>query len=252
MSKLSKAVMAKIEKEKIVPRPRWQFVLSHSLLWVLLFLSILLGSMVTGMFIHEIALTSWGFVPHLGGYEIWRILLLPVIWLITVVLTVIFTYKTFEHTKKGYKYQPLIIIAASIVISIILGASIFQLQITERFDRMAQENIGPYADWQGHLVEIWELPEEGLLVGEITSIESPEFIKIKTPNGKEWTVDISGVEVPWSVDLTEGEKIMVFGEAEEEGEFKAEIVSPMHRMMREHMPMSSFLQKFERKARMGV
>ncbi len=220
MSKFSKDILNKIQKGEIKPRPRWHFVLWHALLWSSFALSILVGSLVTGMFIFEVRSTAWDLLPHIGFLHILPLLLLPLFWLVILALMLFLGYEAFSNTKKGYKYKPLLIIGLSILISIILGVVVFQANLANRVDQMGKEHFGPYSRWNSFVNESWVKPNMGIIAGQIIEINTEELITVVDYTGEEWYVNITDADMS-DLSLEIGMEIMILGRESEDYNFEA-------------------------------
>ncbi|MCB9807072.1 hypothetical protein H6768_04260 [Candidatus Peribacteria bacterium] len=58
MPKLRESILEKIHAKKIIPRPRWQYVLLHAALWLSGVVTILLGSFAFAFLLLEVSLPS--------------------------------------------------------------------------------------------------------------------------------------------------------------------------------------------------
>jgi hypothetical protein len=227
MSKLSKKILKKIQKDHIKPRPKWQFILWHVSMWIFFTLSILLGSLVTGMLIFELMMTAWDFAPHLPRMSIFALLLFPAIWIASLAITVLIGYKAFSQTKKAYKHKPIWILTVSILISVIFGTIFFFTSFANHMNNLASSYIPPYADWQNNMTEMWVDPSNGIISGEITTLNEDETFTMTSHRGDTWTVNYSDASLP-KESLEAGQTIIISGEENEEG-FKANRIQPMHR-----------------------
>lgn len=237
MSKLSKNILKKIEAENIKPRPKWQFIAMHVSLFALFGLSILLGSMVTGMIIREIVMTAWEFAPHIKGVSSLLLLVMPLIWAASLALVTCLAYKIFSKTKKGYKYKPTRILAISIVISILLGAGAHYLQFSSFMDNVMSDHIPSYAGLREKVEGAWDHTDEKMMMGEVIELGEEGLITVVNRQGETWSVVLSP---EYFEDIEIGDELMMRGERGEDQTFTAE-------KMREHGPGPGGPQKGERK-----
>lgn len=80
MPKLSKSILADIHAKKIHPRPRWQYILLHTLLWGSGIVTLFLGSLAFSFVLMEYSLPErvyarWMDMPNLGF-----VAALPYLW----------------------------------------------------------------------------------------------------------------------------------------------------------------------------
>ncbi len=222
MSKLSKSVLDKIKKEDIAPRPKWQFVLVHVLLWSAVVAAVILGSMATGVLLKELVYTEWEFLHRVGrgapakGF----VMVLPYFWIGSLVLITVLSSWLFTKTKRAYKIRPLFVVIGTVVISILLGAGVFMSKAADRFEDVMRENVGPYAQFKEFREKMWVDPDHGLLSGRIVEVTSEEVLVIDDLTGKRWQVEIAELDFEPEV----GMRVVAIGEVKGDGVFEAEMV----------------------------
>jgi hypothetical protein len=227
MSNISKNVLKKIDEKEITPRPKWQFILSHILLWGVFGVSIILGSIATSLVLAKLFANDWTLIPRLPGGPIRGFLLvLPYLWIAVMALMIFIASQVFTKTKKGYKHHPWIIVALSILVSITLGSILFATRTADYVENAMRMNIKPYQQYQELRERIWHAPDNGILPGKIIKITSDKLIILNDLTGKTWNVDISEAMYPHHMELEEGSNIIAVGDKTSETEFKADILKP--------------------------
>ena len=117
MNDITKKIIDKIKQGQIKPRPKWEFLLKNYVIWALFAISIFIGSLATSVVIFMILNDGWGDFSNLStGKAI--ILNIPYFWLAILALFLIVAYLNIKHTKKGYKYNPYLIMLLSVFVSI--------------------------------------------------------------------------------------------------------------------------------------
>lgn len=222
MNNVSKKILDKIEKEHIKPRPKWQFVAMHALMFVLFGLTIILGSIAVSVALFKIVASDWAVVPRLPGGPL---IVLPYLWILFFGVMMVVASILFEKTEKGYKYNLWIIGIASVVLSIVIGAILFAVRLGEGVENGLRENFKPYREYIEMREEVWHAPELGILPGRIIKIEQDVMILMDDFSGIRWGVDITDATLPMR-DLVEGQIVVAIGEVLELGEFKAENIRP--------------------------
>lgn len=191
MTNLSQNILKKIKKECIKPRPKWQFIAIHILLWSTFLSSIILGSMAISVILRILGGTDWEIARRAGKGSLHSFaLILPYIWLIFLAITVFIAHKLFTKTKKGYKFRPIFIAMASVLISLIIGGIFYYIGL----GHVVQKNlikVKPYASWQQQRNVIMMNPERGILVGKIITIDGYKELLIMDFKNTKWAVDIS-------------------------------------------------------------
>jgi hypothetical protein len=223
MNNVKKSVLNKIENEHIKPIPKWQFVLRHIVLWAVVFITVILGGIAFSILFVNLYSIHWGYAPKIGGRFIF---LLPYIWFLLVALTVYLASKAYENTKKGYKHKHWIIAMVTILISVLLGAILFQVKAGEKIERNLREFIPPYAKLQQIREKVWQAPEKGLLPGKIVKRNSAALIILDDLTGKKWKVDISDAKYHPLKKPRIGDDVIIAGKKTGESEFKAEGIKP--------------------------
>ena len=189
--------------------------MSHVLLWGVFGVSIILGSMATGLVLAKLFANDWTLIPRLPGGPVRGFLL--VLPIASQVLT---------KTKKGYKYHPWIIVALSILVSIALGSILFATKTADYVENAMRMNIKPYQQYQELREKIWHAPDNGILPGKVIKVSSDKLIILNDLTGKTWNVDISKAMYPHHMELEEGSNIIAVGDKTSENEFKADILKP--------------------------
>jgi len=244
MMKLSKSVLDKIKKNKILPRPRWHFVALHILLWSLAVAAIVFGSIAFSVIFGIIGGVEWEIVRRVGKGPIHSfVLILPYIWIALLGAVLFLASRLFEKTKKGYRHKHILVVGTSIVISLAIGATLHAVGMGRFIEDNLNNKIGPYAEWTRHRERIMVAPDDGTLVGEIVELKSDEEIMILDFIGKKWAVDIDGVEFKDDFEPEVGVSVGVIGEKIKEGEFKADRImlwkQGSHKRLRMMVPDSS-------------
>lgn len=223
MSKLSKSVLTEIKKAHLKPTPKWQFVVWRVLFWVLFIASVFLGSLAFGVIIHEVLGMEWSFVGYVGkNRAVGFLLVLPYIWLAMMAVMIFFAHKAFAKTSKGYRHKPLHVIGLVLVLSFVLGGVAHQVRMSQGFEDLVYANVGPYADWQEFRGEMWVNPEGGILVGQISEVDSETVFIMDTTNGDVWAVDIKDGKCKGKCDPEVGMGAFVVGKSTEEFYFEAD------------------------------
>lgn len=226
MIKIEKKILDKIKKEKIQPKPKWQFFAKNFLIWAMLILSIILGALIIAILIFRFSnfdLPAYRIAPTPPIKQFF--LGLPYLWIILLLISVYFAVKEFKFTKRGYKIDALVLIFSVIGISLILGGFFYYFGIGEKVDDSLANKLPPYKIVAQRHEIIWNNPEKGLLTGEITEEKENSF-ELKAPNGKNWEVNFCGC-IENKYLITEGNNIKIFGKIINDNTFEAEQIRPL-------------------------
>lgn len=225
MADLSRKIFEVIREKHLQPKPRWQFLLRDYMIWLFSGLSVILGSLS-----FSVALSIWNDYD-LGGLKAMRpefyeniILNLPYFWFGFIALFALLAYYNFKHTKEGYRHQAGLLLAASIFLSIILGAGLHYLGAGRQIDRALHHNFRYYGRMVRHTEDFWMRPEKGFLAGEVVHIEAGNF-RFRDLSRKTWIVDAGEATWHHNLKLQAGLKLRLLGEAED-GVFRARDIMP--------------------------
>ena len=222
MVKLSNKILNRIKKEKVTPKPRWYFILIHTLLGTAILSSMIIGSIAVAIIIRHCTLTDWELAHQFtGGHLHSFFMFIPYIWIIFIGFSILLADLLFKHTKKGYRIEPWKIISASIVLSIIGGGLFFITKADKPIENELRKNIPPYVQWEKRRNRMFIVPEKGALAGELTEIKSDkEWILIDFKN-KQWSVDVGQAKTHGENNFKPGIKIGILGKMIDEKHFQA-------------------------------
>ncbi|NTU58986.1 MAG: hypothetical protein HGB00_08755 [Chlorobiaceae bacterium] len=215
----SELILDEIEKRHVVPIPRWHFILKRSIFWLLAVISVITGSisMATAIyvfldndFIVDRANIERLFAQRPFIEEV--VESIPYVWLIAMLLFIFAAYYGFRHTKKGYRYPTLRVIAGSMMVSLLICGVLNIFDVGRHIHRYLIENIQGY----GQLVftnEIrWAQMEKGYLGGKVVSVSIPEHIAVvKDYKNRLWSVDVGKAELRPGAQIAPGRYLKVTG-----------------------------------------
>ncbi len=221
-------MLEKIKNKKIKPKPKWEFLLRDYLIWIAASLFLLIGSLAFSVVIFLIKNNDWEIYEQINDSLLKFILLtLPYFWLIFLALFVFLAYYNFKHTKQGYHYKVLVVVFASILVSLFLGLIFYNFGVGRAVDRALSNRIPFYSNFINRQRMIWEKPEEGRLSGVILSVHHEKDFEIKSLDGDVWNV--SGEEMIILPDrelIKTGSKVKIIGQKKDENNFEAFLVVP--------------------------
>jgi hypothetical protein len=183
----NQAVLEKIKTEKISPKPKWQFLLKNSLIWILGILSLILGAISTSLVFYMLTGEDSG-IGH--GPNILEALffVIPFFWIICLTIFAVSVFFYIKHTKKGYKYSAKQIILFIIAASLLLGGLLNLIGV----DRFIDDELGERAPFYDRVInprlDYWSNPDSGRLTGMIVSQEDVDTYNLIDRNGEVWVV----------------------------------------------------------------
>lgn len=208
-------------------------MLMHTLLGTAILTSIIIGSLAVAIVIRHFAVTDWELTRQFaGGHVRSFFLIIPYIWIIFIGLTIFLADLLFKHTKKGHRVKPWKLVAASVVLSIILGGLFYIVKADKPIEEGLRQNLRPYEQWENRRNQIFAAPEQGVLAGEIIEVNSDEEWIIIDFKERKWFVDVSETESPLRISFEVGMRIGMIGEMLDQDHFKAKRIGPWKKGMR--------------------
>lgn len=220
-NKILEGVIQKIKDKGVKVRPNWHFKLKNIILWILAVLTTLIGSVAVSSIIFKFSnlqrIAPPG--PRFHRENMMNTLdTFPFFWIIIFIIFIYFLYKEIRITRKGYKYEMPILILSMTTVSLILGIALYSAGSGYFLDKK-MGRFNPDVERLQHMS--WQRPGEGLLVGEVQSVENNKVI-IKDPEGKVWQVTFPEGEDTYEEQVSTGEKIGLMGKGNlEEFTFEA-------------------------------
>jgi len=214
-------LLGKIKKDKLEPRPRWQFLLKSYTLYIAGVLALLIGALAVAVMIYLFNFNDWHLYRQAKiGFGEFFLLTLPYFWLLFLALFVFIVYYNLKHTKRGYRYPGILLIGALIILSIILGTVFYSWGFGEKIDTI----LGKSAPFYGHVfnpqIDFWSQPEEGRLAGLIIRLnETGDFVLLDREL-KEWSVSVDS-EINHDIALALKQPLRLLGKRIGDSEFLA-------------------------------
>lgn len=237
MNDLSEKILHKIEEEDLKPKSRYSFLLKDSFWWGSVIGASILGMFATAIVLHIVQNQDWDIYEGVTNKLQFFVLTVPYIWIIVFVGVLAIGYKNLQHTRSGYRYQPLWIVGIAFLCSTFGGVVIYRAGIGEKLDTLFAENIYWYDSFLSPEGMFWQKPRQGRLAGVIKEKNLPVIIVVDMRQ-KEWSVLIDDSAIRPRVRMEVGDKIKIIGEKRGEQEFYAKFVLPwrFHPPMKEMMP----------------
>jgi len=224
---LSQNVLEKIKEKKIRPRPKWIFSLKDLGFWLMFSASLILGSISTSLIIFIMRNNDWDLYLRLG-HSVFKFILitLPYFWLIFLVFFWIISYYNLKKTKSGYKRNSFSIVLINILVSIILGSTLYFCGLGSELEGSLEENIPPYSRMFYQRHEMWNKPDKGLIGGKIIIFESNNNFKIISLGKKEWNILSEDPIIHPRLILQEGRRVKIIGREISGNIFEAKEIRP--------------------------
>jgi len=180
-------VLQKIKAEKILPKPKWRFLLKNSLIWILGILSLILGAVSTSLVFYMVTGEDSG--VGRDGASVFEafFFVIPFFWIICLAIFALSVFYYIKHTKKGYKYS------AKKIILFIIGASLLFGGLLNLIgaDRVIDDELGERAPFYDRVInprlDYWSNPDSGRLTGLVV-LKQGQAIYLVDRSGTTWVV----------------------------------------------------------------
>ena len=226
MTKLTDKITKKIKEEKIQPISKWKFLMKDYLIWTAFGISVIIGGLAFAVIIFLLTNNDWSIYRNLDKSFIeYTFLSLPYFWIMFLGIFSAVAYYNYKHTKSGYKYNPLLAILASIILSFILGSTLFYAGLGSKIEDAFVDKFPYYKNIMEKRMEIWNNSGQGLLAGTIEKVNDSSFI-IKDLSGKKWEVNIENAVVKKVMVIQEGAMVKIIGRDDGDNLFIAEQLRP--------------------------
>jgi len=188
---LALRVLGRIERERVVPRPRWEFVLKNYFFWMLGALAVVLGALSFSMTLFRIGAVDWRFssVTH-ANLPSFLFAAVPFLWIGVFTLFIFIGYGNIRRTNRGYRYTLLTIALGSMLMSLTIGTGLYVIGFGHRLDEAIGDHPPFYRPALAEEGSWWLAPERGLLIGQITGTapDATSFV-LRDLSGRSWQVE---------------------------------------------------------------
>jgi|GEM_PF-579631 len=233
-------IIERIKKEDIKPVPKWQVWLVNATFWFLAGVAVILSSVFFSFILVNLFQIPFEILHQLkfGGFFKAFFFFLPHVWIVLVLVTLVLGLLAFQKTKHGYRYQMAFMVGAFLIVVLALGFVFRTSQFGRPFKEVAEQRIPhhlkgtPFDQVQRGL-----LVNEGLLGGEIVGRGSNKIF-LSSFSGEKWEVIYSAkTRIKRATNLRAGDKIIVVGEKQGEGSFRASAIKKIEECLRCKKPM---------------
>jgi len=240
---IEEKVLEKIEREKLSPKPRWEFLVKNGYFWALGIVTVTLGGLAVSASIFVFKNIHWELyeATHENIFT-FTIEFLPIVWLTLFVLFLLFTNYLVYKTKHGYKYHIVFVASLAIIASIALGVVFAVLGYGQAIDDGFDGRIPLHHSIEMHNKIVWNNPLNGLLFGHVEMTEYNTF-ELKSPLGEVYKLKTEQLDDEMIDSLKEGGQIRMIGFETEDGFFVCGIL-PVHREKNESVQSEIFERKF--------
>lgn len=231
MLDFSDKIIAKIEEQKIKPRPRWQFIVKKYTILTLAIASLILGGLSFSLIFHLLNNQDWTWQSIDRSHFLLLILnSLPLAWLAFFVLFIVTLCYNFRQLKHGYKYPVKTIALSALVTMICFGILAAILGINRQIHSLLSNRIPSYQNAFDPRMQAWDRPQAGFLSGRIKEFNEFGFI-LENPHQQALQVIVNrNTIISPELEGEVSERIRVFGFVSPPDSFIAQEIKPWERM----------------------
>ncbi len=206
---ISQRILAAIEGDKMTPRPRWHFFVQEGGVWVLGAAATLCGAIAVSatLFVLVTAPLRFQAASHESLIQFW-VDFLPIIWIGMFIAFICATDYVIRKTKRGYRYNIVLLTLVSVLMSVVLGYVGFVIGIGEALERRLGPTIPFHTPVHVAVQRAFHQPDKGLLIGTVVQGQQPV---LKTNSGEVWNLDLSNIPGPQLAFLQDHSVVSVIG-----------------------------------------
>jgi hypothetical protein len=224
---ISKIIAEKIQKDSLKPKPRFGFIIRKRVNWIIMLLIFIAAVLSAAIILYlmnyrEDGLAGSGIAVFLGS--------LPYFWFFVLAFLLLICGYLYSKTLFGYRYGKLAIAFIIIGIVAIFGIMGFWSGLGRKTEMIISKDIPFYRNHLYDKDKIWSNPQNGLIAGDILSINE-NMLFLRDLQGDEWQVDYSSALVKRRAVMEIGEKIKIIGKQTSSGHFIAREIKPWVGMM---------------------
>lgn len=210
---LAKRVLDRIEGERLIPRPRWEFLFKNYFFWTLGALAVAFGALAFSAALFEIENAGWRFsaATH-GDLVTFFFAAAPFLWVLVLALFILIGYVNVRRTDGGYRYPLAVIALGAVLTSIALGSGIYAAGLGGEIEQGVGDHPPFYRPIMVEEQSWWLAPAKGLLGGQVVSVaaDASSFV-LQDFSGATWTIDASDVRGTDLTTLARGGVVRVVG-----------------------------------------
>lgn len=222
---LASKVLQQIEQKKMKPKSKSVFLVHRAAIFASFVGAILLGAYTFSLLFFTLRSEAGQFQRGMGYMHVASDRL-PILLILTSIVTIALGYYLFRKTRRGYRARSIWLILA-LVASIVAGGFIFEktnaVFVGHRFMMM---HCSPYRQsMERYREQMWYQPADGRLIGKIMQTDWDRFV-LKSRDGREWIVD--DVDAHWRniQQRHAGDSIKVIGSLRPDSSFDADYILP--------------------------
>lgn len=238
MNDLSQKVLGEIKEKKISPIPRWAFFFKNGLLWLIYILFLVVGGLAWAVIAFLIKNNDWDIYGQLyDGLFQFILLTVPYFWLIAMAGLILAAEYDFKHIAGAYRYHSYLVILASIIISLFLGAFFYHYGLEQIMHNVFVNDVPFYNNLLRPKQGLWIQPERGVLAGIVIVGADDGQFSLRDFDDQTWLVLIGDAHIRGGVSLAGGSRVKIIGQKIDDKQFQAQEIRPWIRACSDCSPV---------------
>lgn len=190
MISLRDKIISNIHKQKLIPRPRWQYVLGHFILWSVCILTLLAGAVAFSLMLMEFDMPERVFIRWMDMQDNATLLLaLPYLWLLWVFLALLLGYFLFSRTERWYRIRAFFVVLSLLVWSLLFWWILFSTHVVHWGEERFRQFEPHYRNFRRGVRMMMPRPEDGVLPLRVLRVDNDIFFG-NDPAGHSWAVHL--------------------------------------------------------------
>lgn len=187
---LSNKIIERLNKDSILPIPKWRFNILYGFFWLGALMSVIIGSLAFATILFLIIDLRMHGIFEVSHSALEIMLFIPYLWLIVLCIFILIAKISLRHTKRGHQYRLRYIVASSLILSIIFGSFLTLVGVGKlTHDTLNRTSIYNYTTYDAQ--DAWDQPIVGRIAGVVLSVNNKNNFIIKDFEGALWHIQIA-------------------------------------------------------------
>lgn len=216
---LQNTVLERIKQEDISPKPKWEFLVKEYLVWASAGFLVVLGGVSIATAISIVVMGDWDILEFLGHTPLsYTLVSLPYAWIVSLLGFMFLADYNIRHTKTGYKFSLLKLMAGIVFSSVFLGILLCSIGVGLAVDRVMTQHVPLYTQVGNRRAINLMHPEFGALVGKVID-QHEDGWTVKDLRRTEWIVIVDEADILGDPSSLVGMPVRILGEREDTQQF---------------------------------
>ena len=194
---ITQLILDRIEAEAITPTPKINFMLSEFGIWLLWCVTVVFGAVALAISVYVTMSAQYALYEATHeNFVTFFVSVMPIVWILLFAGMTYLSVYEIKKTKRGYRYSTFLVLGSNIV-STLLGAMILHnFGLGYALDSKLGQEFDMYQSMDKMEQQMWQMPKEGRLVGELTLTAVfdgetiPPVLNFKDSSGVTWRFSV--------------------------------------------------------------